>query len=777
MVQQDNGIFPVEQNAVSVKEQLSKYFAKWPLFMASLLFCLGAGYFFTRYTVPKYIATNYILIKGTQSGGTTGTSDLIESALNGKREVNLNNEMMLMNASGLMERTVAKNGFNVTYYRKGRLINIDIYKDAPFTLAAVELTDSNTTYNLFLNSIDLNGGEIIYGPKKGEVACDFKWGRPFTISGQKFILNKEIPISKDGGFLVKWQPVKVAAAELKTNLIIKAFDSKTDVVEWSVKTENLQKGKDLLNALYSEFNASNIEDRNKFSARTVQFIDERLLNISRELKGVEGNLESYQGSNQLIDIKGQSTQSLEDANDMAKIIKDLSIQQSVVSMILNYFANPVNGTKLVPSSLGLNDPTLASLITQYNEVQLKREREAPSVANNSTVMQDLNAQVNSLKSSILESLSNIEKNLRLRQGDFQQQNSQYRSFLSAIPHNERVLLEIKRKQNITEGLYLYLLQKREEAAISGTSSNISHYTQVDPATGYGPVDPNKRNIMLYSGIFGLFLAFGGIYLRNMLNDKVSSREDITKRVNLPILGEISHISKKEKQAISVNGRTLAGEQFRAIRTNLSFILKNKQEKVIMVTSSLSGEGKSLVSLNLAAVFAIPGKKVALLEFDTRHPVISERLQLENRKGLTDYISGKSTELDKLFFQVKDIPSLHLYPCGTIPVNAADMLLAERVATLFDELKASYDYIVVDTPPVKLVTDGFILGRYSTLVLYIIRQQNTDVRQLDAINEIASNHTLDNIYLILNDAKSAGSSDYGNYFSTGKYPAAKPKKNS
>lgn len=551
MASEDNGIFGEEQSTGTVRERLSQYIASWPLFLVCIILSVGAGMLYSRYTVPKYMATTTFLIKGTQSGK-PNSDDLIESALNGKGQVNLSNEMLQIRSVSLMARTVAKNGFNVSYFKKGRLLYTDIYKDAPFTFIAKQLTDSNSIYKIYINKVDMVGGAFLYGPEKKEKLYSFRWNQPFYIGGQYFILTPKRKIeSKEGEYIAQWQPVASTASKLLGGLIVKPYDSKTSAIQLTLEIENLDKGQHVLNALFAEFNLSDIEDRNKLSESTVKFIDERLIAISRELKGVEGNLENYQGNNQLIDIKGQSTQSLANSDNVSKSIKDLAIQQGVVAMILNYFANPANSNKLVPSSLGLNDGTLTSLITQYNELQLKKEREAPLVAPNSTVMQDLETQLGNLKSSMLESLNNITKNLRFQESSLQQQNIQYRSYLSTIPHNERVLQEIKRKQSITEGLYLYLLQKREEAAISSTASNVAYYKQIDPASGYGPVEPNTRNNIMYAALLGLFLAFGWIYFRNLLNDNITSKEDIIKRTSLSVLGQISHISRRKKGYICI----------------------------------------------------------------------------------------------------------------------------------------------------------------------------------------------------------------------------------
>lgn len=775
MRKEGNGVFGEEQSSVSVKERLAKYFAYWPLFVVCIILGVSGGILQAKYTMPKYIATTTFIVKAPE-GGKGGSNDLVQSAMNAKKELNINNELLILFASNLMERTVAKNNFNTLYYKKGHILDIEIYKAAPIILTAKVITDSNRSYEIYIKKCNREGGIFFYGPPKAEKKYSFTWNEPFAISNQVFVLSPKANLqNNDGEYIVRWEPVSLAAVALSIEFNAKQLDPKTDAIQLYIKVENLDKGVDVLNALFTEFNQSDIEDRNKLSQTTVQFIDERLLNITRELKGVEGNLENYQGSNQLIDLKGQSSQSMSNSNIVSKNIQELGVQQGVVSMISEYFANPMNGGKLVPSSLGLNDPTLATLITQYNEMQLKKEREAPLVAPNSTVMQDLNTQIENLKSSILESLNNLSKNLRLQERNFQRQSNQYQSMLSAVPHNERVMQEIKRKQSITEGLYLYLFQKREEAAISSTSSSVTQYKQIDSAKGRGPVEPKKNNIIMYATLLGVFVAFGIVSIKELLNDKITSRDDIIKRTSLPLMGQISHISNRKKQGIEVQDRNVIGEQFRALRTNISFLLKDKSKKTILVTSTISHEGKSFISLNLAAVFAMPGKKVALLEFDIRQPVIAANLNLDYTKGLTDYLVGEVNSLAEIRQVSKDIPGLHLYFSGPIPQNPGDLLLTENLGRLLTALKAEYDYIIIDTPPAGLVSDSIVLGEFSEMVLFVVRNQKTAKKQIDFINEMVENKSLNNVAIILNDVKKGDSYGYGGDYNYGNLNGVKKKK--
>jgi capsular exopolysaccharide synthesis family protein len=760
----NGNIIPGESQATtSLRERFSQYTSKWPLFLVCVIVCLGLGALYARYTAPKYMASTSFLVKQADNNTSSSSDDLIKSVISGKTQSNLNDDILQIGSLGLMERTVSKNDFNISYYKKGRILNIELYKESPVRLVVKKLMDSSRSCTLYIKNLSVAGGEAAYDPNHPENTEEFYWGKPFTASGQTFVL---VPhgkiISGDGGYLIKYEPVPVVSSKLISGLFVKTLDNQSNAILLQLKTENLQKGVDILNALFNEFNISNVEDRNKLSAATVQFIDERLASISEELNGVEGNLENYQGNNQLVDIKGQSSLSLENSSNVSKTIKELAVQKDLVNNLQSYMANSSNSNKLVPSSLGLTDATLNLLISQYNELQLKRERESPLVAPNSTVMQDINTQLSNLKTSLVESLNNLNKNIIIQQNSFQGQNSQYKNFLSSVPHNERVLQEIKRKQGITEGLYLYLLQKREEAAISSTASSVAHYIQIDAASGYGPVEPNERGTLIYSGFLGLFLAFGWIYLAELFNDKITSRQYILRKINLPIIGEISHLSKKKRKNIVVLERSISSEQFRALRTNLSFLL-DKNHKTILVTSSMNSEGKSFISLNLAVACAIPGKKVALLEFDIRKPVMSTNLDLDSEKGLTDYLTGKENDLSQIYQGVQDIPTLHIYTCGQLPTNPGDLLLNDRMSKLFDLLKQEYDYIIIDSPPAKLVSDSFILGKYSDIVIYILRHMFTSKGQIDFINEIIANKTLLNIKIVYNAITIAGRNANEGYY--------------
>lgn len=759
---EDKELFGGSTGGLSIKEQVTKYLSFWPLFIISIAVCVGAGIIYLRYAVPMYKATALVFVKNDKSGGST---DLIQTAITGDPiRSNLDNEIQLMKSASLMERVVTKNEFNISYYFVGKVRNTDLYLDAPFRLIPIFIKDSSSATSITIFNTDNDGGMIetsLDGKKSKKIP--FKWNLPFVAGSKTFSLVKhDNNIDKNAKYIATWEPVRQAAAEISGQLGIDLLDKKTSIIQLSILVENKNRGKKILNALATEYTLSDIEDRNVVSQNTIRFIDDRLQSVTTDLSGIEGKLENYQGSKGLVDVNIQSSQSFENSNNLSKEIADNNIKQGVAQSIMGYFNNPNAQDKLVPSTLGLEDPTLAALIGNYNELQLRKQKEAPSLAEGGIIIKDINNQLNAIKGSILESLQNINKNLRQNENSLQQQNGRYRQFLSALPSNERAMQEIKRKQSITEGLYLYLLQKREEAAVSSTASNVPNYKQIDPATGFGPVTPNTTNIRIYTALLGLILPFGIIYLRDMLNDKIMTRKDITRRIDIPIAGEISHVTKKQSVGVAVMQRDLIGEEFRILRTNLYFLLEKKQKQVILITSSVGSEGKSFVSLNLAALLAIPGKKVALLEFDMRKPSIINHLKIKKSIGLNEYFSGDIKNINEISHILEDIPSLHIYPSGATPKYPGDLFLSDKIPKLFNTLKSEYDYIIVDSAPVGLVSDAMVLGEYADLVLFVIRQRLTLKKQLEFVNELAQTKKLNDVGIIFNDVKRGGRVGYYGY---------------
>ncbi|RZL13135.1 MAG: polysaccharide biosynthesis tyrosine autokinase, partial [Pedobacter sp.] len=731
------------------KSTFAKYAAYYPFILLTLAISIGIAYYYIRITPPKYEASALLMIKTSDGAYYGGTEDLVSNALSGKQQSNIAREIVQLKANALMNRVVAKYGFNTSYFLEGKVLTTDVYNGAPFQFIVRKLNDSASTLRLKLTNLSQSGGDLFYGSEDNQQKYAFSWNVPFVIKTNTYILvpKQTTDFNPEATYHVRWRSVARESGSLQGGFGAAEYKDDANTLMLTMKLQNMERAEDVLNAICTEYNLMDIEERNKLSESTVRFIDERLNAISGELKDVEGNLENYQGSRNLINIQSQADMSFGNSNTISNTIQEINIKQGIVSMISGYFKGGGTSGKLVPSSMGLDDPTLSALIGQYNELQLKKDREAPLVGPNSLLIQDVNNQLANLKNSIQESLSGISRTLNLQESSLHGQNSQHRQFLSSLPHNERVMQEIKRKQGITEGLYLYLLQKREEAAISSTSASISHYKQVDPASGYGPVEPNTVNIYLTATLLGLFLPLGVVYLKQLFNSKIETREEITRNVSVPIIGDITHTAKANARLVTPQSRNLLGEQLRLIRTNLSFMFKEK--KVFLITSSGAGEGKSTTSINLATVLASAGKKVALLEFDIRKPSVMKLLSIEKGEGITDYLNGNIESINSILHAPEQIPNLHIFPSGAIPLNPADVLLSERVSELMDALRSIYDYVIVDSAPAGMVSDAYLLDEYCDATIYIIRQRFTEKKNLQFINDLYKSGRLKNMVIVLN----------------------------
>jgi len=746
----------------SLREIVLKYLSYLPLFVLSLVICLGGAYLYIRYAVPTYKASVQMLVGG--SGAERGGSeDLVNKAVFGVRPINLDNEMELIRSRKLLERVVRNNSFNISYFNEGKIKRSNVYKAAPFQFIPVAIDDSSRIYTFLVKNIHPSGGEIEYNHQ----TRPFVWNDTLTFQSMRAIILPRYAIKEKSPepYTVTWQQPRIVAGQLQGKISVSPLNTKTTIVQLAMVHESPKFAEDVLNALVKECIVRDVEMKKENSINTVNFIDARLNLIAAELKGVESGLQEYRIKNGFLDIETEFGFYRGRLNEEDRLIEGLEINDKVADLIIEYLSSPKNAGKLIPSNLGIDDIALNNMISRYNEAVVSKDKEAPTNQKEGLVMQDLNNQVNELKKNILESLKNIKNNFRLKIAEINSRNETFSGKLSEIPEKERILEEIKRQKKIKEGLYLYLLQKREEAAIASISTR-SNYQEMDLAVSSStPYEPRVQQIKTFALLLGLIIPVGLIYLIDMLNDKVTTRDDIQKKTQLPIVGEISHVDSSQELVIA-NSRNVVAEQFRILRTNLQFILPRKNNNVaetILITSTISGEGKSFISLNLAAVLSLTGKRVALLEFDLRKLQSLKIINNEGHdRGLTNYLINQVDDIASLKFRLEKYPHLDVFSTGPIPPNPAELIIGERMESLFEWLKKNYDYVIIDSAPVGLVSDSFALGEYADSVLYIVRQRYTYKKQLDFINEIKETEKLKNIALVVNDVNLGGRYGYYGY---------------
>lgn len=750
---------------VDVKQILGKYFKSWYFFVLSLFICLGAAFCYIYIATPQYRVSSTILLKNEENL----TNSLNRNPALGEINLltakqNIDNEIEVFKSNSLMQRVFAELSLFATYYVQGQFRKEEIYgKELPIRISINILKPAAFQAPFTIRRKTTAYYELIEAD--GEV-ISHKYGEEITRPYGVFTVYAAPDPTASATFarepvIVQFHDMRLLANEYNENLKVESINRRASVIRISIIDSVPQKGKDILNKLLEVYQKETLEDRNLVAETTIQFIDERLKYLTTELSTVEKSVEEYKRTHEVTDVTSDADQYLLQASDYNKQLSDLNIKIEVLESIEKYLTRNPAKYEIVPSTLNFEDPTLINLITKFNELQLERERMLRTTQPNNPLVRDMSEQLGSLRSNILENLHNIKEGLSITRKNLQSTSGRFRSQIQKVPLIERELLEINREQGTKGDLYLYLLQKREESALA-LEITIPNSRLLDAATVEDdPVSPKVVLIYLLAFIVGVGIPFSTIYIKDALNDKVQSKKDIQRITNTPVLGEISHNNTGQNLVISKEAGTPIGELFRLIRSNLQFATAGKENKVILVTSSLSGEGKTFFSINLGASLTLLGKKVVLLELDLRKPTLLKQVGMKSRIGVSDYlIAPDKIAIEDIVKPHAAIRGLYLASSGSIPPNPAELMLSSNLAYLINVLKESFDYILLDTPPVGQVSDAYSLSPLIDSTIYIVRQNYTPKSMVEIVDEIYQTKKLNHPMIVLNDSKEGGSYGYG-----------------
>ena len=749
----------------SLREIMVKYLSYFPLFVLSLVIFLGSALMYIRYKVPIYRASVQVLVNNPLSN--QAQPDLISQAVSGVRSINLENEMQLIRSKDILERVVRKGNYNITYAKEGNIKTFDAYTAAPFTFIPLKVADSGRIFQIKLVSIDNVGGKIEM--PKGKI--DFKWNDSLNINQFAFRLMKNgtsIEQSSDP-YIVKWKPTSYAASELQGRISISTLSTKTSILILSIIGENRRKGEDILNHLVQEIISSDIELKKEMSLNTINFIEGRLALVGKELSDLEGALRDFKKDGRFFDVVGEYTYYQGRMVKAEDGIEALNIEISTINMIEDYVRNnkSYNKKKVIPSIFDISDATFSSLVTQYNQLLIKYENTLNVSFKENNVVKEIEQQIADIKVSILEAAASLRNAKKQKITTLNQRFDTALNKLGFLPDKEKFYQDIARQKQIKEKLYMYLLQKNEETAIASISTQSNYKAMDDAGSSAIPIEPKTTQIKVFALILGFLFPVALIYLLDVLNDKITTRQDIVSRTDIPVAGEISHVDNSEMIVVE-NSRNIVAEQFRILRSNLQFILPKEEGKTtattFLVTSSISGEGKSFISVNLAAVLALTNKKVALLEFDLRKlkGIKIRGIEDNNDRGITNFLIGQTDDAGSIYKVLNNHPNLHIFNTGPIPPNPAELIIGARMDKFFAYLKSNYDFIVIDSAPVGLVSDSFALSQYADATMYIVRQRYTFKKQMDFINDLKKEKKLANIAIVVNDVNLAGRYGYYGY---------------
>lgn len=759
-IQQKKPVVKEEENEFSFRELLVKSANYLPLFVIFLILSFTVGIIYIHYQTPIFSTSIKLLIKDANKKGGS-SSDIGLYDLLGNTKPNLANEAEILKSPEIMERVVAHQQLNTVYYSQGKVNTFELFGTDPDSkfIRFSAIKDSSQYYSVMIQVDDNGKIYAIHGKARTRVQNHV----PVVTPSFTYTINiVDIKLyNPDYKYTATWIPTAAMAAGLAGSLSIYPLSKDATILIISTTSQVPLKSQIVLNALVYEYNNYNIEQNNQIANNTIQFIDDRLLYISNELNDVENGIKSFKQNNAL-DIQEEGTVEVGRAKELKEKLDDQELQMNVADMVSQYVNNPKRRYELVPSNLGIGDATLGGLIGDYNTGVLKRQELLKTLGEQNLEVTTLESQLDDMRGKIVEAVNNVKA---VYNNAYAAASNQYKTVLgniSTIPEKEKQLLEIERQQGIKEKLYLYLLEKKEETAISRASST-GKSSSVNDAQTSGPINLKNSNVYLMALFAGLGFPLLIVYLMDLLNDKLTTRQEILKFTEAPIIGEISHFADQERKIIAGKTRGILPEQFRITRTNLRYFLpKGKNSSCILVTSTMPGEGKTFVSMNFAAVLATPGKKVVLIEFDMRRPKISEALGLPKENiDLAAFLAG-NIDPSNIIRKVKQVDNLSVITTSYVPPNPAELLLSDRIAVLFNYLKANFDYVVVDTPPLGIVSDAKVLAEFADLSLYVIRQRFTQRKQVKLLNDIYIEKRLPNLALVVNDVKAKGIRGYYGY---------------
>ncbi|MDR7210663.1 polysaccharide biosynthesis tyrosine autokinase [Flavobacterium piscis] len=765
-----------EIKEVNIREQLDKYIIHWKWFVLSVLVCLLLAFLYLRYTTPSYEASTSILVKDEKKGGMLSElSAFSDLGIGGSYVSNVDNEIEVLKSRTLVESTVKKLNLNVSLLVEGNVVDTDVYAKAPINVYFNNKTEAFDEANITLKCDLLpNGSFSLESAMKNNVTAE----KFILSSGKQFKFGEKIPTrlgilviektefyqqnyaGKDKSIQISVRPLDNITANFRNKLKVVPQSKTSSVVNISITDPVQEKAEDFLNNMIQIYNQDAAEDKNFISENTSKFIADRLALITRELDGVEQDVESFKKTNRLTDIEAEAKLFIEGSNEYDKKGVETEIQLNVVSSLLDFIKKSTNAD-LLPTNIITDNGAAGGLISSYNQLVLDRNRILKSATTENPSVIKLDQQISSLKANVATSLKRMQSNLQIQNRDLKSEEGILKSKIGKIPMQERQFRVIARQQKVKEELYLYLLQKREETAISLAATE-PNARIIDAAKANKiAVSPKKKIIYLAGLLTGLLIPFGIIYGHDLLDTKIKSRLDLEGKTNIPFIGDIP-TSDEAHKLIKTESRTSSAEAIRIVRTNLEFMLTNVPEnraKTIFVTSTFPAEGKTLVSVNLAATFALSGRKVLLIGMDIRNPKFTDYFAMPN-VGLTNYLSTNDTDVSKYIFKHNDYENFYILPSGIIPPNPAELLMSKNVDTLFETLKIEYDYIVVDTAPVSLVADTLLVAKNADTFVYVIRANFLEKRMLAIANTFYKEKKLPNMCIVLNDTDSTKGYGYG-----------------
>ena len=781
-------VYNMEQEAneekIDFQEILFKYLIHWPWFVGAVIICLLGAWLYLHIATPIFNISATVLIKDDKKGGGAGMASELENlGLNGlvTSSQNIDNELEVLRSKTIAKEVVIDLGLYISYTDEDEFPAKDIYKTSPVQVNLIpqeaELLDKSMIVEMALQpqgglDVKVKVGDDKYQKHFDKLPAVFPTERgtlAFFQSPDSLIskATEDIDSEKKVRNITATidQPLHMARLYCKS-MTIEPTSKTTSVAIISLKNSSLRRGQDFINKLLEMYNINTNNDKNEIAQKTAEFIDERIGIISKELGSTEENLETFKRNAGITDLTSEAQIALTGNAEYEKKRVENQTQINLVEDLRKYMRG--NEYEVLPGNIGLQDAGLVSQIDRYNEMLVERKRLLRTSTESNPTIINLDTSIRAMKMNVEVTLERTLQGLLITKADLDREASRFSRRISDAPSQERQYVSIARQQEIKAGLYLMLLQKREENAITLAATANNAKIIDDAIADTIPVSPRGRITYLIALILGVGIPVGIIYLINLTKFKIEGRSDVEKLTSAPIVGDIPLTDEKQGAiAVFENQNNLMSETFRNIRTNLQFMLEN-DKKVILVTSTVSGEGKSFISANLAISLSLLGKKVVIVGLDIRKPGLNKVFNIPRKEfGITQYLANPEKNLMDLV-QLSDVSkNLYILPGGTVPPNPTELLARDGLDKAIETLKKNFDYVILDTAPVGMVTDTLLIGRVADLSVYVCRADYTHKNEYTLINELAENNKLPSLCTVINglDLKRR---KYGYYYGYGKY---------
>jgi tyrosine-protein kinase Etk/Wzc len=753
--------YPIKENN-KLSSFLSQFKTYWYLFVTGLIIFIALAYVYNHYATQQYLVSSSILLQQQPDNHDVSSAYANGGVSPASVDEVLKNEADVLRSRNLMKEVVQKMNLNVMVFSNSGFLGSEIYSEAPFEVKVVRnKVDSLKKQEYVINKINSKTFHLVNSNENVDKV--FKFGEPISLPQYDITIQRRLNIP----VLEKEYSTQIISEDDQINSLTKNFDAEftdkgTTTVAITLYYPNSRKGEVILQTLMEQYLKDNLIQKKSSIDSTINFINGRLGVVAAELNDVEKDYQNYRSSNNITDIDEQSKILVGTATENANKYQEQQIQLSIINDLQNRLNDPEN-KQVIPSSLNIQNASFATSLAQYNNLLTERIKQRLSYTETNPVITNIDQQIQVVRHNLLQSIDSYKNEMDLNSSGINKQNNVLSDNIKKVPGKQRATIDFTRKQDLKQQLFVYLLQKREETSMAKAAS-IPYSRIIDSAKSSKlPAKPIRPLIYLMSFFMGLIVPLGIINSKDLLRSKISSEDDIEKQTDVVIIGKIGHQSKSKKTKAGLLSRTRVNESMRTLRTKLRNLLDSNNDgaNVIMVTSSVNGEGKTFLTRNLGSAFAAAGKKVLLIELDLRKPKLSNVLGLDNTElGFSNYILEEDISIDSLIMPSMFNDNCYIIPSGPVVANASELLLNDKLGYLIEHLRTKFEYIIIDSSPVGLVSDALIIQKHVDMTIFVCRHNYTNKAQIETINEIKDKDNVDNLYLVINDVNFSNSGYFG-----------------